>query len=97
MEKCVFPINWKKSNIVPVHKEDNKNLIKNYRPINLLSIFNKIFEIYFIKNNLFTKNQFGFFPGDSGISQLLSIRLMFKLKTYDKNGKLLYLMYDYLR
>ena len=28
----VFPNDWKKSNVVPIHKKE-KNLIKNYRPI----------------------------------------------------------------
>ena len=70
----------KKSNIVPVHKKENKNLIKNYRPISLLPVFSKIYErlifnsifSYFIKNILFTRSQCGFLPGDSCISQLLS-------------------------
>ena len=33
-----YPDNWKKGNIVPVHKKDSKNLVKNYRPISLLPI-----------------------------------------------------------
>ena len=61
-------------------KKESKNLVKNYRPINLL-IFGKIFEKvifkdffnYFHKNELFTKCQRGFLPGDSFNSQLLSI------------------------
>ena len=61
-------------------KKESKNLVKNYRPINLL-IFGKIFEKvifkdlfnYFHKNELFTKCQCGFLPGDSCNSQLLSI------------------------
>ena len=80
LEKALLQVDWKKSNIVPVHKKENKNLIKNYRPISLLSIFSKIYErlifnsifSYFIKNNLFTRSQSGFLPGDSCISQLLS-------------------------
>ena len=55
--------------------------MKNYRPISLLLIFGKIFERvifkdlfnYFHKNELCTKCQSGFLPGDSCISQLLSI------------------------
>ena len=47
-------------------------LIKNYRPISLLSIFSKVFERlifnslvnYFIENKLFTECQSGFIPGD---------------------------------
>ena len=40
----LFPDDWKKSNVVLIHKKESKNLIKNYRPISLLSIFSKIFE-----------------------------------------------------
>ena len=76
-----FPAIWKKANVFPVHKKEDKNLLKNYRPINLLPIFSKIFErvIYnslfnhFQKNKLFTFSQLGFLPGDSCIAQLLSI------------------------
>ena len=38
----VFPEDWKKSNVVPIHKKESKNLIKNYRPISLLPIFSKV-------------------------------------------------------
>ena len=40
----VFPDSWKKSNIVPVHMENDKQLINNYRPVSLLPICIKIFE-----------------------------------------------------
>ena len=40
----IYPDNWKKGNIVPVHKKEMKNLVKNYRPISLLPICGKIFE-----------------------------------------------------
>ena len=26
----LFPDDWKKSNVVPIHKKESKNLIKNY-------------------------------------------------------------------
>ena len=72
---------WKKPNFVPIHKKENKNLLKNYRPISLLLIFCKIYDRiifkellnHFHQNQLFTKCQFGFLPGDSYISQLVSI------------------------
>ena len=77
----VFPGDWKKSNIVPCHKKDSQNLIKNYRSISLLPIFGKVFErlIYnslyscFIQNKLFTECQSRFMPGDACVAQLLSI------------------------
>ena len=39
-----FPNNWKKSNVVPIHKKDDKQLLQNYRPVSLLPICGKIFE-----------------------------------------------------
>ena len=76
-----FPDTWKMANIIPVHKKEEKNIVKNYRPISLLPIFAKVFErllfnslfAHFHDNDLFTKCQSGFMPGDSCISQLLSI------------------------
>ena len=70
-----------KANLVPIHKKEDKTLIKNYRPISLLSIFGKIFERviynslfnYFLSNTLFVPSQSGFLTGDSSIAQLLSI------------------------
>ena len=35
---------WKKSNIVPVHKKGEKQLVKNYRPVSLLPICGKLME-----------------------------------------------------
>ena len=70
-----------KANVVPVHKKDDKQCLKNYRPVSLLSICGKIFEILIFneifrslnENNLIFSNQPGFKPGDSCINQLLSI------------------------
>ena len=76
-----FPNLFKKANVVPSHKKEDKTLVKNYRPISLLPVFGKIFERviynslfnYFLSNKLFTPSQSGFLPGDSCIAQLLSI------------------------
>ena len=43
-EKGQFPNKWKKANVVPVHKNDDKQVSRNYRPISLLLICGKIFE-----------------------------------------------------
>ena len=77
-----FPDTWKRGNIVPVHKKESKQLVKNYRSISLLPICGKIFEkvIYnalfdYLKTNELPVNcQSGFLPGDSCISQLLFIK-----------------------
>ena len=81
VESGKFPNEWKKANVVPVHKNSDKQVLKNYRPISLLPIAGKIFERllfdrmfeFFIANNLISKNQLGFRPSDSCINQLLSI------------------------
>ena len=57
----VFSNDWKKGNIVPVHKKDLKTMLINYCPIHFLPIFAKIFGRiiftsmfeYFIENELF--------------------------------------------
>ena len=69
------------ANVVPIHKRDDKQNVKNYRPVSLLPIFGKIFErlicnkMYslFIENDLISSNQSGFKQGDFCINQLLSI------------------------
>ena len=38
------PPEWKKSNVVPIYKKDDKQTIKNYRPASLLPLCGKIFE-----------------------------------------------------
>ena len=39
-----FPLEWKKASIVPIHKKGDKQTVKNYRPVSLLSTCGKIFE-----------------------------------------------------
>ena len=76
-----YPDIWKKSNIIPVHNKNDKQLIQNYQPISLLPIFGKIFEkvafnrIYnfLLNERLLNPNKSGFRPSDSCINQLLAI------------------------
>ena len=44
IEKGQFPNEWKKANVVPVHKKGDKQVLRNYRPVSLLPICGKIFE-----------------------------------------------------
>ena len=69
------------ANVVPVHKKNDKQILKNDRPSSLLPICGKVFERliynrlfeYFIENDLISPNQSGFKPGDSCTNQLISI------------------------
>ena len=82
-EKCLdmgrYPRLWKKAIIVPAHKKNSHQILKNYRPILLLSMCGKIFEkiifdeIYehLTANNPLSDKQSCFRPGDSTINQLL--------------------------
>ena len=68
-------------NIVAVHKNNDKQLVKNYRPISLLPACDKFFEpiLYYSLFNFLNQNDLispalsGFKPGDSCINQLLSV------------------------
>ena len=44
LETGVFPIHWKKANVLPIHMKESKQLVKKYRPVPLLPICGKIFE-----------------------------------------------------
>ena len=70
-------IKLKKGNIVPIHKKDDKQILKNYCPVSLLPICGKIFERlifdelfnFLLENNLISPNQSGFnliSPNQSG-------------------------------
>ena len=89
----IYPDLWKSANIVPIHKKNDKQIIKNYRPISLLPICSKILEklifnqlySFFNTNNLITKNQSGFRSGDSTTNQL--IELVNEIhNSFDKRG-----------
>ena len=77
----IFPDQWKVANVTPIHKKNDKQVVENYRPISLLPILAKVFERivfknlfnYLIANNLITKKQSGFRPGDSVTNQLLAL------------------------
>ena len=64
--KGIFPDLWKLAIVIPMHKKESKNIVKNYQPISLLPIFAKIFErllfnflfFHFDENKLFTDYYF---------------------------------------
>ena len=68
-----YPSKLKMAKVIPIFKSDNETDLNNYRPISLLSCFNRIFEklVYkrmksFIdKNNILCSSQYGFRHGHS--------------------------------
>ena len=67
LNSAIFPDNWERSNIVPVHKKGNKQLIQNCRPVSLLP--KKKYKYKFVEeNNLFCSNQSRFRKTDSCVN-----------------------------
>ena len=67
-ESSAYPSSFKIARVVPVHKGGNKEDVKNYRPISILSSLNKIFEklihsrinLFLDANNIINNAQYGF-------------------------------------
>ena len=68
VNQAVFPSRWKKANVIPVHKKNEKCIVNSYWPVSLLSVASKIFEKaiynnllnYIERENLLNINQSGF-------------------------------------
>ena len=52
MKQGKFSTEWEKANVVPVHKKEDKQILKNYRLTSLLPISEKLFK-HLIYYNLF--------------------------------------------
>ena len=81
MQENIFPELWKESNVMPLFKKGDKNLVSNYRPISLISCVGKEMERVIFKyvynylhaTNLIYDKQSGFLPGHSTVYQLIDI------------------------
>ena len=77
----IFPDALKISKVIPIHKGDSTQELNNYRPISLLSIFDKIIEKLMYKrlynfleyHNILFENQFGFRKNNSTTYALMEI------------------------
>ena len=77
----VFPSLLKIVKVIPIHNGGSTQDMNNYRPISLLSIFDKIIEKLMHKrlynfmeeNNILYHKQFGFRKGNSTINALIQI------------------------
>ena len=85
LSKSTFPTAWKKANVTPLFKKNDKAMIDNYRPVSLLSCVGKLFERTVFKyvfnflrdTNAISMKQSGFVPGDSTVYQLAHLYHIF--------------------
>ena len=98
----LFPLDWCKSIIVPIHKKGDANICDNYRPISLTSLLSKIFTtilnkrliIFGNKFNIIPEEQAGFREGYSTIDHIYTLYAMIQ-KQFSNNRKLYVAFIDY--
>ena len=79
MEESEVPEQWKKANIVPIHKKGSRSVMANFRPVALTSIICKVLEkvicvaimSFLVNNNLISGQQHGFVKGRSCQTNIL--------------------------
>ena len=79
LEQGIFPQSLKIARVVPIFKKGARNVLNNYRPISILSVFSKLLEklvynrllSFITKNNILYQRQFGFRQGFSTYMALL--------------------------
>ena len=83
----VYPDLLKLVKVIPIHKGSSTQDVNNYRPISLLSIFDKIIEklmhnrlyTFLEHHNILFHNQFGFRKNNSTVHTLVQITEMIKV------------------
>lgn len=103
LSEGVVPDEWKIAHITPVFKKGNSQLPSQYRPISLTSVICKILERivreklldYLLKNRIIPKDQHGFVPKKSTITNMLECLNNWSLN-FDKklNTDIIYLDYS---
>lgn len=72
----IYPRKWKEAQVIPVFKSGDKENVRNYRPISLLSQFGKVFEsiiteeLFFMVKNYINIHQHGFHKKRSVLTNL---------------------------
>lgn len=101
IQNGIFPDDFKIAIIKPLFKGGDRKTINNYRPISMLTNFSKIFEkiiktrliSYLEKNNLLSKNQYGFRPGLSTENALYDVS-QFSYESLDNGLKTIAVFID---
>ena len=97
----VVPQTLKIAKVIPLFKKGDVSEMSNYRPISLLSVFNKLLEkivykrvySFLTKNNLLYEYQFGFREKHSTSLALMDV-VDYCYKTLDEGNKMLGIFFD---
>lgn len=96
----IFPARWKEAIVVPVHKNGDRSQFNKYRPVSILSVFSKLFELIvhdyiypFIEKSV-PVQQHGFMRGRS-VTSNLAIFTNSILKSMDGGGQMDVIYTDY--
>ena len=76
-----FPLSWKESKVIPLHKKNEKIYPKNYRPVSLLPVISKVLEraifeqftSYLETNDLLHPSHHGFRANHSTVTALIEM------------------------
>ena len=87
-----FPKHWKKTTIIPIEKKANTNKAEEFRPINMVPVYEKLLEVvvnnqfieYFERNKLLSEYQAGFRKNNSCESALQSVLVNWKKALSEK-------------
>lgn len=97
-----LPEEWKTANVTPIYKKGGKSKAENYRPVSLTVIICRMLESlllkviidHLMKHDFISKNQHGFLPKRSTVTQLLAT-LEIWTKELDKGNSMHILYCDF--
>lgn len=81
IEDSIWPDCFKVTRVLPLHKKGDNNILDNFRPIAIVPVISKVFEIllkdkllqYFESKSILSPCQFGFRNGRSTVGALLAV------------------------
>jgi hypothetical protein len=99
-DKSIFPSEWSKAIIVPIHKKGSLHEVDNYRGVSLLNVVSKCYTKVLNKrlltwldtNNVITECQAGFRKQYSTIDQIFNLNALVQ-KTLARKGRKLYVAF----
>ena len=99
----VYPINWSKSMIIPLHKKGDASDVKNYRGISLINIMSKIFshilqsrlKAWCESNDLIPEEQAGFRKDYSTIDNIFNLNAVVQKYITKSKGRFYTLFVDF--